>query len=41
MNPVEIVTGLILVVVVLAAVALRLGVPYPTLLVLGGLGFRA
>ncbi|QJW94665.1 Na+/H+ antiporter [Frigoriglobus tundricola] len=41
MNPVEIVVGLVLVAVVLATVAQRLRVPYPTLLVLGGvtLGF--
>lgn len=37
MNSVEVVIGLILVAVVLAAIAQRLGVPYPTVLVLGGL----
>ncbi|MDY3551928.1 Na+/H+ antiporter [Gemmata sp. JC717] len=37
MNPVEIVVGLILVAVVLAAAAQRLRVPYPAALVLGGL----
>ena len=37
MNPAEIVIGLILVAVVLATAAQRIGVPYPTVLVLGGL----
>lgn len=37
MNPIEIVVGLILVAVVLATVAQHLKVPYPTVLVLGGL----
>ncbi|MDB5339045.1 MAG: Na+/H+ antiporter, partial [Planctomycetaceae bacterium] len=37
MNPVEVVIGLILVAVVLATVAQRLQIPYPTVLVLGGL----
>lgn len=37
MNAVEIAIGLILVAVVLATAAQRLGVPYPTVLVLGGL----
>ena len=37
MNPVEIVVRLILVAVVLATSAQRLGIPDPTLLVLGGL----
>lgn len=37
MNPIEIVVGLLLVAVVLAAIAQRLRIPYPTFLVLGGL----
>lgn len=37
MNPIEVVVGLVLVAVVLAAIAQRWGVPYPTILVLGGL----
>lgn len=36
-NPVEIVVGLIFVASILAALAQRVGVPYPTVLVLGGL----
>src|SRR6516165_9757167 len=37
MNPVELVIGLILAAAVLATLARRMGIPYPVLLVLGGL----
>ena len=38
MRELELVLGVLVVVVALAAAAVRLGVPYPILLVLGGLG---